>query len=573
MLKRLSVKGRIYTIIVSIFLLFVTMVMFSVGNSNGIKGLSIQKIGNKMLDDQKARIQLATHAAARMVEAAISGINDEKQVKDIVRDLVDTVIYEEDRSGYIFVYEGTVAVAFPVKKESVGKDLGGITDPNGVKVIQKLRDTAQNGGGFVRYIWPKPGAGDQPKLSYAEMIKGTNMWIGTGVYIDNIEAYQEQMAQEISASVNQSTTTMIMVSGIIFAAIIALCLFIAVGIVRELNALLVNFQDIAEGEGDLTKRIEIESKDEIAKLATLFNTIMKKLQSMIRKISNGVETLTSSSSQLSAISQQMAQGIEEVTGKSNTVSAAAEEMSTNMNNVAAAMEQSATNITMVASASEEMSATIDEIAKNTEKARGISRNAADRATDASSNMDQLGAAANAIGKVIETITDISEQVNLLALNATIEAARAGEAGKGFAVVANEIKELAKQTAAATGDIKEKIEGIQGTTNMTVSQITEVTQVIADINEVVAIIATAVEEQSATTREISNNVSQASVGIQEVNENVNQSSAVSLEISKEISGVSGSMSEMSVSGDQVNESAHTLFQVSENLRQLVLQFKI
>jgi methyl-accepting chemotaxis protein len=164
-------------------------------------------------------------------------------------------------------------------------------------------------------------------------------------------------------------------------------------------------------------------------------------------------------------------------------------------------------------------------------------------------MDQLGAAANSIGKVIETITDISEQVNLLALNATIEAARAGEAGKGFAVVANEIKELAKQTAAATQDIKEKIEGIQGTTSMTVGQITEITQVINDVNDVVGNIATAVEQQSAATKEIATNVAQASQGIQEVNENVNQSSSVSGEISRDIAGVSVSMNEMSTSSSQ------------------------
>jgi methyl-accepting chemotaxis protein len=127
------------------------------------------------------------------------------------------------------------------------------------------------------------------------------------------------------------------------------------------------------------------------------------------------------------------------------------------------------------------------------------------ATNASSNINQLGEAANTIGKVIETNTDISEQVNLLALNTTIEAARAGEAGKGFAVVANEIKELAKQTANATQEIKEKIGGIQGTTSTTVRQITEITQVITIVNDVVTNIATAVEEQSAATLEIADNV--------------------------------------------------------------------
>ncbi len=311
-----------------------------------------------------------------------------------------------------------------------------------------------------------------------------------------------------------------------FAAGIMLAWFISRLITRPVNAMVAGLKDIAQGEGDLTKRLEDDAKDELGELATWFNTFMNKLQHLIKDIAGGVDTLSSSSTELSAISEQMTQGIQESSERANTVSAAAEEMNANMTTVAAAMEQSATNTNMVATAAEEMSATIGEIARNAEKARGISDEAATKASNASTNMDQLGNAANAIGKVIETITDISEQVNLLALNATIEAARAGEAGKGFAVVANEIKELAKQTAEATGDIKEKIEGIQGTTSTTVGQIAEITQVITDVNEVVANIATAVEQQSAATKEIATNVAQASTGIQEVNENVNQSSTVS-----------------------------------------------
>jgi methyl-accepting chemotaxis protein len=515
---------------------------------------------------------LAVQSAALMAEAALEEV-DPADVKDTLRRLVDKIIYEEDRSGYYFIYEGTVPVAFPVAKDKVGKDLGGVTDKNGVKVIQELRDKAKAGGGFVQYIWPKPGAGDQPKLSYARMIPGTRMWIGTGVYLDNINAYQDQMAGEIDNMVSKRTTTMIVIAGLIFAAIIALCLVIARGIVKALKEMIASFQDIAEGEGDLTKRITIHSKDEIAELAGWFNTFLEKLQGIIRQIAGGVDTLSSSSTELSAISEQMRQGTQSASEKANTVAAATEEMSANMTNVAAAMEQSATNTNMVATASEEMSATISEIAQNAEKARGISDEAARKSADASTNMDQLGTAADAIGKVVEAITEISEQVNLLALNATIEAARAGEAGKGFAVVANEIKELAKQTADASQDIKEKIGAIQGTTETTVGQISEITSVINAVNEVVATIATAVEEQSTATKEVADNVAQASRGIQEVNENVNQSSSVSTEISSDIAGVSASMDEMASGSEQVKVSAGELSELSENLKQMVDQFKI
>jgi methyl-accepting chemotaxis protein len=573
MLKKWSVKGRMYIINVSILVLFATMMAFSVKNSNGVKALGIQRTGEVMLEDQKARIQLATHTAALMAETSIQGIGDHEQINTIIRNLVEKIIYEKDHSGYFFVYEGTVNVAFPVKKESVGKDLGDVTDKNGVKVIQALRDAASNGGGFVQYIWPKPGAGDQPKLSYAEMIPGTRMWIGTGVYLDDIGAYQNHMAEAIDALVTHRTTTMVIVSGAIFAAIIALCLFIAFGIVRALKELIVSFQDIAEGEGDLRKRLAITSKDEMAELSGWFNTFLAKLQQIIKKIAENSAHVGRSSTELSEIAALLSNSAGDTSSRANNVSVAAEEMTANLNSVAASMEESSTNASMVATAAEEMSATINEIAQNAEKARSIARQAVNKAGEATNQMDGLGRAADGIGKVVETITEISEQVNLLALNATIEAARAGDAGKGFAVVANEIKELAKQTSSATLEIKEKIQNIQNSTDGTVKSIDEISQVIGSVSDIVSNIATAVEEQSTATQEIANNISQASVGIQEVNQNVTQSSTVASEISRDIAAVNQSSSEIASSSDQVKISAGDLKGRAADLNSIVSSFKV
>lgn len=344
-------------------------------------------------------------------------------------------------------------------------------------------------------------------------------------------------------------------------------------IVNPINSAVEGLKDIASGEGDLTKRLNVRTKDEVGELARWFNIFMEKLQGIIRDISGGVQTLASSSTELSVISEGMSVSTGIVSEKAVAVAAASEEMSASMSNVAVAMEQSAANTNMLATASEEMSSTISEIAINAEKARNISGQASQKATSASVNIDQLGLAANSIGKVIETISDISDQVNLLALNATIEAARAGEAGRGFAVVANEIKELARQTADASQDIKGKVEGIQRTTSVTVTQISEIAGVIVEVNEVVSTIAAAVEQQSAATKEIASNVAQVSAGIQEVNANVNQSSGVVSEISSDIAGVSASMSDMSAGSNQVNTSAQELSRLSEQLRTMVDQFKV
>ena len=302
----------------------------------------------------------------------------------------------------------------------------------------------------------------------------------------------------------------------LFAAIIIPLFFGVRSVTIPIKRTIVMLRDIAEGEGDLTKRLEVYRNDEIGELATLFNTFLAKLQEMIKKIALNSRTIDHSALEFSQIATQLSTRSGQSSERSDSVATAAEEMSTMLTSVAAATEQSSTNATVVATAIEQMSATINEIAENAERARSVADMAVDKAGESSTQMDSLGQAASGIGKVVETISEISDQVNLLALNATIEAARAGEAGRGFAVVANEIKELAKQTSAATLEIRDRIGHIQDSTQGTVQGINEISRVISNVNEIVASIATAVEEQSVTSQEISSNITQASMGIQEVN---------------------------------------------------------
>ncbi len=345
------------------------------------------------------------------------------------------------------------------------------------------------------------------------------------------------------------------------------------GIVRPVNEAVAGLRDIAEGEGDLTKRLTIHSNDEVGELSRWFNQFVAKLQEIIAAISQKALTVDGAAVSLSQLSGHMSQGTETMSRKSNGVAAAAEEMSTSIQTVASAMEQAATSANMVAAATEQMTSTVGEIARNSENARSITSEAVSQAQSATRKMDLLDNAAKDISKVTEVITEISDQTNLLALNATIEAARAGEAGKGFAVVANEIKELARQTAVATQEIKTKIEGIQNSTRATVNEIGQISEVIGNVNEIVGTIATATEEQSVTTKEIASNIGQASTGIQEVTEKVGQSSSVSAEIAKDIAMVNQESSEMSNSSAQVSLNAGELRRLSQDLIQLVNRFKV
>jgi methyl-accepting chemotaxis protein len=328
--------------------------------------------------------------------------------------------------------------------------------------------------------------------------------------------------------------------------------------------------------GDLRRDVPLElckREDELGMLARSMSAMTTNLRSLVRNIHQTTNVLASSATDLSSISNRMTTGTRETSSKASTVAAAAEEMSANSLSVAAGMEQATSNLTTMASSTEEMTSTIGEIATKSEQARSITHEANQQAGRMTERMQDLDRAAQAIGKVTETITSISEQTRLLALNATIEAARAGTAGKGFAVVAHEIKELARQTAEATEDIKGKVDGIQSSTQGTLTDLEQITRVIQDISEIVNTIASAIEEQSAVTKDIARNVSEAAGGVKDANQRVAQMASVSRSVAQDITAVNEATGAMATGSEQALTSAAELAKLAEDLRQLMSQFRI
>ncbi len=465
-----------------------------------------------LLGDRKLKTRHVVETAHSLLKHYHSlseqGLLSTKEAQTQAINAVQALRYEE--KDYFWMNDMSAKmVMHPFKPSLNGKDLSNFKDPSGKRLFVAFVDKVkQNGAGFVHYLWPKPKF-DEPveKVSY---VKGFQPWgwvIGSGIYIDDINAIFWRESAQLLGLVT-----------VILSMMLLLSYWIGRTITRPIKALQTIMHDV-ETNGNLSNRARVHQKDELGHMAQAFNSMLNKLQDFVSGVNNTSHNLTDSAQKLTVVSEDTRQGVIQQNAATEQVAAAMNEMSATVQEVAA----NAHNAALAAQSANDEAQSSQGIVDTTIQSINI---LAEEVEDASKAISKLEGDAQNIGQVLEVIGGIAEQTNLLALNAAIEAARAGEQGRGFAVVADEVRTLAQRTQGATQEIKSMIDSLQDTSGTAVDimkkgneqtalcveqvaqagrSLAEITNAVGHINDMNTQIATAAEEQATTVEEVNKSI--------------------------------------------------------------------
>lgn len=450
-------------------------------------------------------------------------------------------------AGYFFIYDDQgVNIFHGASPEKEGINSIGMTDPNGKKIIVGLLNAAKNGNGVFSYHYQKPGVNELvEKISFGAMIPNTNWMIGTGAYMDDIELEIVEFRQTITEHM-QDKAIVIFLIALALGAVTAVGVLYAAGrIVKPIKKMLISLSDIAQGEGDLTQRLDIHGDDEVAQLGQAFNQFVEKLHLIIQDVSHATHEVKTGANNILSQTEMMGAQLTNHNNETDQVVTAITEMSATANEVAM-------NTSQVADATQAASTDVSKAQECVDTSLTEVSSLMSEINSAAEHIHSLSEQSQKINSVLTVIGGIAEQTNLLALNAAIEAARAGEQGRGFAVVADEVRSLASRTQSSTLEINEMLSELHSLVTVAVSTMESsqkscirsvdssraiseslgaVTSAVTSINDMSTQIATAATEQSSVSEEINRNV----LAIQDIVNELMHSSESTSGVSQQLAG--------------------------------------
>ncbi len=456
-----------------------------------------------------------------------------------------------DQKEYIWLNGlDAVCIMHPIKPELNGKDLSGLKDPNGVHIFQEfVKICKEKGGGFVNYLWPKPGEKDPvAKISYVKTFVPWGWVVGSGIYVDDVQK-----------DVNAVRWLFLGLNLLVAALSLLLAYSVSRGITRTLGRVDRTLREMASGEGDLTRRLLVEREDETGSLARSFNQFLDNLKEIVMHITRNSLEVAAAATHLNNTAASIAAGTEQVAFESGSVAIASEEMASTSSSIASSCANAVENVNRAGRSAKDGSAVVGNAVLSIQRIAG-------KVQESARTVAALGTRSEQIGQIIGTIEDIADQTNLLALNAAIEAARAGEQGRGFAVVADEVRALAERTTKATREISEMIKSIQKETISAVTAMEEGVREVQHGTDDAASSGRALEDILEQVTGVSSQIDQISYAAKE-------QTSVTNEISKNMHRITQVVQETSGSAKETASAAQQLAGMAEELKRIVAQFRL